>query len=71
VGDLNEFEAGSTVDEAALVQKGLVSGKRDGIKLLAFGDLKQKLTIKVDAASKSAVEKVEKAGGTLELATGK
>lgn len=67
VGDLNDFEAGATVDAEALEKKGLVSGKRDGIKLLGFGDLKQKLTIKVDAASKTATEKVEKAGGSLQL----
>jgi len=47
--------------------KGLVGGNYDAIKLLAKGELTKKLTIKVDAASKSAVEKVAKAGGTLEL----
>jgi len=64
---LNAFDEGATVDEAALRSRGLVSGTIDGVKLLARGDLNKKLTIKVHAASQSAVEKVKKAGGNLEL----
>jgi large subunit ribosomal protein L15 len=64
---LDVFEQGQTVNEVNLREKGLVSGKWDGIKLLARGDLKKKLTIIVDAASASAVEKVKKAGGVVQL----
>ncbi len=67
VRDLNRFDAGSTVDESVLVKAGLVKGRRDGIKLLGNGELQQPLTIKVDAASKSAKAKVEAAGGTIEV----
>lgn len=64
---LSAFESGATVDEASLRAKGLVSGRWDGIKLLGRGDVSKKLTVVVHAASASAKEKIEKAGGSLEL----
>ncbi|MCB9630122.1 MAG: 50S ribosomal protein L15 [Sandaracinaceae bacterium] len=67
VRDLERFEAGSVVDEAALREKRLVSGKFDGIKLLGNGEVDRSLTIKVHAASAGAKAKVEAAGGTLEI----
>ena len=67
VGELSRFESGSVVDEKALIQKGLVNGKRDGIKVLGKGDIKYPLTIKVDKVSSGAREKVEAAGGTIEV----
>jgi large subunit ribosomal protein L15 len=67
IRDLKRFESGSLVDEAALVRSGLVSGPRDGIKLLAQGDIDRPLTIKVDYASRSAKAKIEAAGGTVEV----
>lgn len=67
VGDLEVFEAGAVVDEAALRKARLVRGNWDGVKLLADGELARKLTLKVDAISAAAKEKVEKAGGTVEL----
>jgi large subunit ribosomal protein L15 len=67
IRDLKRFESGSLVDEAALVRTGLVSGPRDGIKLLAQGDIDRPLTVKVDYASRSAKEKIEAAGGTVEV----
>lgn len=67
VGDLEVFEAGAVVDEAALRQARIVRGRWDGVKLLADGELARKLTLKVDAISAAAKEKVEKAGGTVEL----
>jgi large subunit ribosomal protein L15 len=67
VRDLGRFEAGATVDETALVQSGLVKGPRDGIKLLGQGEISVALTVKVDKASQSAREKIEAAGGTLEV----
>ena len=66
IRDLDRFESGSTVDEVALVGAGLIKGRRDGIKLLGQGEIKIPLNIKVHQASKSAREKIEAAGGTLE-----
>lgn len=67
VSDLARFEAGAVVDEAALVQNGLVKGRRDGIKLLGNGAIDIALTVKLNAVSRSAKEKVEAAGGTVEV----
>jgi len=66
VQDLARFEAGQIVDEAALVEVGLVKGRRDGIKILGNGEITTKLTIKSCLVSKSAREKIEAAGGTVE-----
>jgi large subunit ribosomal protein L15 len=67
IRDLKRFDEGSVVDEAALVQSGLVSGKRDGIKLLGHGEIDYALDIKLSHISKSAREKVEAAGGKVEV----
>ena len=67
IRDLSEFSAGSIVDGAALVQAGLVKGKRDGIKLLGHGEVKCALQVKVNQISKSAREKIEAAGGNVEV----
>lgn len=65
--DLAGFESGSTVDEPALIRCGLVKGRRDGIKLLGHGEIKHPLSIKVHRVSQKAREKVEAAGGTVEV----
>ncbi|MFZ7124695.1 MAG: 50S ribosomal protein L15 [Desulfobacterales bacterium] len=67
VGDLAGFEAGSTVDEEELIRKGLVKGRYDGIKLLGNGDIDRAVTVKLNAASRSAREKIEAAGGSVEV----
>ena len=68
VKELNRFEAGSVVDAEALRREGLVKGAcPGGVKLLGNGEVNRKLTVKVDRASKSAVEKVVAAGGTVEV----
>jgi large subunit ribosomal protein L15 len=67
IGELSRFESGSVVDEKALIQKGLVNGKHDGIKVLGKGDINCPLTIIVDKVSSGAREKVEAAGGTIEV----
>lgn len=67
VGDLQVFAAGTVVDEAALRKERIVRGNWDGVKLLADGDIDRALTLKVDAVSGSAKEKIEKAGGKVEL----
>jgi large subunit ribosomal protein L15 len=67
LGDLNEFKAGSIVNEQSLREAKLVRGTVSGIKLLGDGELKHALKIEVDKISASAREKVDKAGGTVEL----
>jgi large subunit ribosomal protein L15 len=67
VGDLEVFAAGSVVDEAALRGVRLVRGRSDGVKVLADGDIDRALTLKVDAISAAAKEKIEKAGGSVEI----
>src|SRR5690242_21525866 len=61
------FDAGTDVTLEALVEKGLIRNTRIDVKLLGQGDLTKKLSITVHAASASAREKVEAAGGTLML----
>jgi large subunit ribosomal protein L15 len=67
VGDLDGFDAGAKVDEKALREHCLVKGRVDRIKILGGGDLKKKITVTAHAFSKSAVEKIEKAGGKAHL----
>ncbi len=67
VRDLTGFESGSVVDEAALILAGLVHGKRDGIKLLAQGEINIPLTVCLEMVTKSAREKIEAAGGSVEV----
>ena len=67
IRDLSRFESGSLVDKGALIQEGLVRGKNDGIVLLGKGDISIPLTIKVNRISKGAREKIEGAGGTVEV----
>lgn len=67
IHDLARFEKNAVVDEAALVAAGLVKGRRDGVKLLGNGDVKHALEVKVNLVSKSAREKIEAAGGKVEV----
>ena len=67
VSDLNRFEDGATVTVDALKEIGLVKNPRDGVKVLGNGELTKKLTVSVDAASKTAIEKIEAAGGKIEV----
>jgi len=67
IRDLSRFESGSLVDEAVLVRTGLIKGRKDGVKLLAQGEIKQPLTIRLNSVSKSAREKIEAAGGSVEV----
>jgi large subunit ribosomal protein L15 len=64
VSDLDRFDNGATVDEAALRAAGLVKGQHDGVKVLGDGELSKKLTVSATKFSKSAREIIEKAGGT-------
>jgi large subunit ribosomal protein L15 len=67
VSDLERFEAGTTVDVAALVEAGVIKNPRDGVKILGNGELSKKLDVKVNAYSASAKEKIEAAGGSAEV----
>lgn len=67
LGDLEQFEAGSTIDEALLREKKLIRGKVDGVKVLGVGDLTKKLLITATKVSAGAREKIEKAGGSVTL----
>ncbi|BDW86709.1 MULTISPECIES: 50S ribosomal protein L15 [Roseicyclus] len=66
--DEGKIDASAPITEDALVASGLVRRKLDGIRVLAKGDVTAKLTLTVTGASKSAVEAVAKAGGTLTVA---
>jgi len=66
--DLNRFEDGVRVDEAALRQAGLANGHAAGIKILGSGELTRKLTVCAHAFSASARAKIEAKGGTCEVA---
>lgn len=67
VDDLNKFEAGTVVDEALLKEAGIVKQVKDGIKVLGEGTVNVALTVKADKFSKTAVEKIEAAGGKAEV----
>ena len=67
IRDLMRFESGSVVDEVQLVRSGLVKGKRDGVKLLAQGDIDRPLIVKINRVSQSAKQKIEAAGGSVEV----
>ena len=67
IRDLSTFKGGSLVDETALAKAGLIKGKKDGIKLLGQGDISIALNIKLSHVSKSAREKIEAAGGSVEV----
>jgi large subunit ribosomal protein L15 len=61
------FEAGATVDRAALQAKGFIASSCEGLRVLGDGDLTRKFTVRADHFSKTAKEKIEKAGGTCDL----
>jgi large subunit ribosomal protein L15 len=67
--DEGKLDAKIAITEDALVASGLVRRKLDGVRVLAKGDVSAKLNITVTGASKSAVEAVEKAGGSLTVAS--
>lgn len=67
VGDLARFESGATVNMASLREAGLLKRDVEVIKILGNGDINKPLTVKADAFSKSAKEKIEAAGGTVQL----
>ncbi len=67
IKDLGRFDANTTVDVNALKQAGLIKNIKDGVKLLGDGDINKPLTVKVHRVSISARQKIESAGGRVEL----
>ena len=64
---LNVFEDGAEVTVETLMEKGIVKNPKDGVKILGNGELTKKLTVQVDAFSKSAAERIEALGGKAEV----
>jgi large subunit ribosomal protein L15 len=67
IRDLDRFDAGDEVTPETLVEKRLIKNTRTDVKLLGVGEVTKKLTVRVHAISASAREKIEAAGGTVEL----
>ncbi len=66
ISDLDRFDDGATIDVDVLRQVGLVKGKVDGAKLLGNGDTQKKFALKSILVSKTAKEKIESVGGSIE-----
>ena len=67
VSDLDRFEDGAEVTVVSLLESGAISHAKDGVKILGYGEISKKLTVKVNAVSESAKAKIEAAGGTVEV----
>ena len=67
VSALERFDNGAEVTVESLIESGLVSNPRDGVKILGNGELTKKLNVKVNAFSASAKEKIEAVGGSCEV----
>ena len=67
VSKLEVFDDGATVTIEALMEQGIVSNPKDGVKILGNGELTKKLTVQVNAFSESAKEKIEALGGKAEV----
>ena len=67
VSKLDVFENGTEVTVETLIEAGIIKNPRDGVKILGDGELTKNLTVKVNAFSKSAEEKITAAGGTCEV----
>ena len=67
VATLNRFEAGAEVDPVALVEAGVLKNVHDGVRVLGGGELTVALTVKANGFTKSAIAKIEAAGGKVEV----
>ena len=67
VSALEVFDNGATVDVNTLMERGIVKNPRDGVKILGHGDFTKRLTVKANAFSASAKERIEALGGTAEV----
>ena len=67
ITELNRFEDGAVVTIGTLVENGVIKNPKDGVKILGNGELTKKLTVKANAFSASAAEKIQALGGTTEV----
>lgn len=67
VEKLAAFEAGAKVDPEVLKSSGIIKNMRDGLKILGVGELKNAIHVRAHKFSKTAVEKIQKAGGTIDV----
>ncbi len=67
VSELNRFDEGTVVTPELLIDTGMIKKELDGIKILGNGELSKKVTVKANAFSKSAKEKIESVGGKIEV----
>lgn len=67
VSALEVFDNGATVDVDTLIERGIIKNPRDGVKILGNGDFTKSLTVKANAFSASAKERIEALGGTAEV----
>ncbi|MDR7867696.1 MAG: 50S ribosomal protein L15 [Sporomusaceae bacterium] len=67
VWQLNRFEAGTVVDPVLLVEAGVIKNVRDGIRILGNGELEKSLTVRANGFTKAAMEKIQAAGGKVEV----
>ena len=67
LSQLSTFDAGATVDEALLRERGIIKGQSDGLRVLGNGEISKAITIRAGHFTASAKEKIEAAGGTVEI----
>lgn len=67
ISELNRFEDGAVVDPVALIEFGVLKNVREGVRILGDGDLTKKLTVRANGFTKTAVAKIEAAGGKVEV----
>jgi large subunit ribosomal protein L15 len=67
VSELVEFEDGTKIDLESLRDRGIVKKRLDGLKVLGNGEINRPLHVRAHKFSKSAIEKIQKAGGTIEV----
>lgn len=67
VRDLNRFENGTEINPVVLIESGLIKNIRDGVRILGSGELEKSLIVKANGFTKSAVEKIQAAGGKVEV----
>ncbi len=67
VEDLNRFDDGQVIDRAVLEEVGMVKQVKDGVKILGNGELNKKIAISAEKFTKTAIQKIEAAGGKAEV----
>lgn len=67
VSTLNRFDSGAVIDPVALVEAGILKNVLDGVRVLGNGELEKALTVRANGFTKSAIQKIEAAGGKVEV----